>query len=207
MNKILKIVCLLLPLFFFAQNANETLEQHPVFPNCEGKSNKELEQCFNAELQKVVYGTFQVPENLKESNFKGIVTVLFEVNQEGKFIVQYVDAIHSELVAESKRVFNDMSLIGPPTYAGKPTYSRYTIKITIPLEGFEPDANQEPALVMSNSKKVIDSKKELTEFDDIKYTTFSNPQFKSNLNIPFSHNLYSQFDSQMNQVGANNHTA
>lgn len=207
MNKILNIVFLLVPMFFFAQNTNETLEQHPVFPNCEGKSNKELEQCFNVELQKVVYGTFQVPENLKESNFKGIVTVLFEVNQEGKFIVQYVDAIHSELVAESKRVFNDMSLIGPPTYAGKPTYSRYTIKITIPLEGFEPDANQEPALVMSNSKKVIDSKKELTEFDDIKYTTFSNPQFKSNLNIPFSHNLYSQFDSQMNQVGANNHTA
>ena len=207
MNKILNIVFLLVTFFFFAQNANETLEQHPVFPNCEGKSNKELEQCFNAELQKVVYGTFQVPENLKESNFKGIVIVLFEVNQEGKFIVQYVDAIHSELVAESKRVFNDMPPIGPPTYAGKPTYSRYTIKITIPLEGFEPDANQEPALVTSNSKKVIDSKKELTEFDDIKYTTFSNPQFKSNLNIPFSHNLYSQFDAQMNQVGTNNHTA
>jgi hypothetical protein len=40
----------------------------------------------------------------------------------------------------------------------------------------------------------------------MKYNTFSNPQFKSHLNIPFSHSYYSQFDDEMNQVGANNHT-
>ena len=42
--------------------------------------------------------------------------------------------------------------------------------------------------------------------DTIAYQKFKNPQFKSHLNIPFSHSYYAQFDAAMNQVGSNNHT-
>jgi hypothetical protein len=49
--------------------------------------------------------------------------------------------------------------------------------------------------------------KELSEFDNIVYKKFENPQFESHLNIPFSHSFYAQFDDEMNQVGSNNHTS
>ena len=38
------------------------------------------------------------------------------------------------------------------------------------------------------------------------YKKFENPQYENHLNIPFSHSLYSQFDDDLNKVGANNHT-
>ena len=46
----------------------------------------------------------------------------------------------------------------------------------------------------------------LTELDQIVYKEFKNPEFKSHLNIPFSHSYYAQFDPALNQVGSNNHT-
>ena len=56
---------------------------------------------------------------------------------------------------------------------------------------------------------MIDNGKELAEFENIEksYKEFENPQFKSDLNIPFTHLNYMNFDALMNQVGANNHTA
>jgi hypothetical protein len=123
---------LLFSLQLTAQNAAKNIEQAPVFPECADKYNKELEACFNEKVREQVYSSFKTPSNLVDSNYKGIVNVLFEVDQTGAFIVQYVDAIYPELVQETKRVFNAMDKIKPATYAGNPTYSRYSIQIAIP---------------------------------------------------------------------------
>jgi hypothetical protein len=81
-----------------------------------------------------VYNNFKVPQDLNQSNYKGTVIVLFEVNDTGNFKVLYVDAINETLVDESKRVFAKMPKISPATYNGNPTYAKYTIKIVIPLQ-------------------------------------------------------------------------
>uniref|UniRef100_UPI00404AA6E5 gliding motility protein RemB n=1 Tax=Flavobacterium sp. TaxID=239 RepID=UPI00404AA6E5 len=59
------------------------------------------------------------------------------------------------------------------------------------------------------NSKLIDNSNELKEFEEVakSYKPFKNPQFKSNLNIPFSHLNYMVFDALINQVGSNNHTA
>jgi len=203
-----------------AQVAGRVIEKFPVFPVCADKNAEELENCFYYNVQDFVFNNFKVPENLQQNNFKGTVAVLFEVDAKGTFKTLYVDAIDESLVAEAKRVFGQFPVIAPPTYNGIATYSKYTIKIAIPLKSAADVAAEKTALMAAEKeaqsknytkadkiKRVKDRSKELAEYDSIVYHKFNEPKFESHLNIPFSHSFYAQFDDAMNQVGANNHTA
>jgi hypothetical protein len=191
------------------QNGNSSVqpgfaaEMFPVFPNCENLEGKKLENCFYKEVQDFVFSNFQVPQKLKENNYKGVVKVLFEVNAEGEFKVIYVSAETEELSEEAKRVFGTFQKIKPSTYNGKPTYSKYTISIDIPLK----NASQLAAEAQAAAEILKPTQKPMTELDSIVYKKYNNPEFDSHLNIPFSHSYYAQFDAEMNQVGINNHTA
>jgi len=196
--------------YVFSQEANKTLvkpgftsEQFPVFPSCENLEAKNLENCFYKEVQDFVYHNFQIPENLKQTNYKGEVKVLFEVDANGEFKIIYINAINDELSEETKRVFAKFLKIKPSTYNGKPTYSKYTISIELPLKSAEQIASE--ALAAAEILRPIE--KPMTELDSMVYKKYNNPEFESHLNIPFSHSYYAQFDDAMNQVGSNNHTA
>jgi len=196
--------------YVFSQEANKTLvkpgftsEQFPVFPSCENLEAKNLENCFYKEVQDFVYHNFQIPENLKQTNYKGEVKVLFEVDANGEFKIIYINAINDELSEETKRVFGKFPKIKPSTYNGKPTYSKYTISIELPLKSAEQIASE--ALAAAEILRPIE--KPMTELDSLVYKKYNNPEFESHLNIPFSHSYYAQFDDAMNQVGSNNHTA
>ncbi|WP_125722695.1 energy transducer TonB [Flavobacterium ustbae] len=194
---------------FSQQNGNSsvqpgfTAEMFPIFPNCENLESKKLENCFYKEVQDFVFANFQVPQKLKENNYKGAVKLLFEVNAEGEFKVIYVSAETAELSEEAKRVFGQFPKIKPSTYNGKPTYSKYTISIDIPLKS----SAQLEAEALAAAEILKPVEKPMTELDSIVYKKYNNPEFESHLNIPFSHSYYSQFDAEMNQVGSNNHTA
>lgn len=193
----------------FTLAQNNLSEQFPVFPNCEGKQLSELETCFYSEVQTFVFQNYQVPDKFKDQ--KTTVIVLFEVDDKGNFKVQYVDAIDETLAAESKRVFSKLPKIKPATYNGNPTYSKYTIRIAIPLKNPADAVVEEPKENKLVTKPItatsaFDKNKELKELDSIAYKKFQNPQFTSHLSIPLSHSYYAQFDAAMNQVGANNHT-
>jgi len=193
----------------FSQESNSSIkqgftsEQFPVFPNCENLQSKKLENCFYKEVQDFVFQNFEVPENLKQANYKGEVKVLFEVDANGEFKVIYVNAANDALSEEAKHVFGKFPKIKPSTYNGKPTYSKYTISIDIPLKNADQIA--EEALAAAQILKPVE--KPMTELDSIVYKKYNNPEFESHLNIPFSHSYYAQFDGAMNQVGSNNHTA
>ena len=187
-------------------NAQDDSNLFPVFPNCENLSVKQTEACFYSQLQDFVFSNFQVPDKLKTQNYKGTVKLLFEVDTTGSFKVQYVDAIYPELIAESKRIFGMLPKVKPATFQGRPVYSKYTIRIDIPLQSRDSLAAVEEEQLQSGTLPK-DKNKELTEFDSIISKKFDNPVLTSHLNIPFSHSLYAQFDDEMNRVGANNHTA
>jgi len=209
-NKIfLSFILTFFALSVFSQENNSSIkqgftsEQFPVFANCENLQSKKLENCFYKEVQDFVFQNFEVPENLKQSNYKGEVKVLFEVDANGEFKVIYVNAANDALSEEAKRVFRKFPKIKPSTYNGKPTYSKYTISIDIPLKSA--DQLAEEALAAAQILKPVE--KPMTELDSIVYKKYNNPEFESHLNIPFSHSYYAQFDGAMNQVGSNNHTA
>jgi len=188
-----------------AISQNKLQEQFPIFSTCQDKQSKVLETCFYNEVQTFVYNNFEVPENFKNS--KTIIIVLFEVNEKGEFKVQYIDAIDETLKLECIRVFSKLPKIKPATINGNDTFSKYTIRIEIPLQNpVDTIVSKEVQIQPIESTTKFDANKELKELDSIKYQKFQNPQFKSNLNIPLSHSFYSQFDAAINQVGANNHT-
>jgi len=198
------LMLLLSSAYLKAQNAQER-EQFPVFQNCEGKQSKELEACFYNQLQEFVYNNFKVPQEIQNNTASGNIIVLFEVNQEGNFKVQYVDAFDGSLKDEAIRVFGMLPKVKPATYNGNPSYAKYTIKIAIPLQQpGEISFEKKPEKINSLDR---DRSKELTELDSIVYKKFDNPQLTSTLNIPLSHSYYAQFDRALNQVGANNHTS
>ncbi|MCM0664790.1 energy transducer TonB [Flavobacterium tyrosinilyticum] len=211
MNKFFLSLVLISSFFIVSaqQNGNSSVqpgfaaEMFPVFPNCENLEGKKLENCFYKEVQDFVFSNFQVPQKSKENNYKGVVKVLFEVNAEGEFKVIYVSAETEELSEEAKRVFGTFPKIKPSTYNGKPTYSKYTISIDIPLKS----ASQLAAEAQAAAEILKPTQKPMTELDSIVYKKYNNPEFDSHLNIPFSHSYYAQFDAEMNQVGINNHTA
>ncbi|MFZ4105116.1 gliding motility protein RemB [Flavobacterium sp.] len=187
--------------------AQKNSEQMPVFSSCEKLQGKELEACFFQQVQTFVYTNFQVPQNLIDSNYKGTIIVLFEVESNGTFKVLYIDANDAKLKIESQRVFEKMPKVTPATYNGTPTHAKYTIKISIPLQNSAASSVENPLQEDVTSIIKTNRNKELTEFDSIAYQKFNNPQFESHLNIPFSHSYYAHFDGSMNQIGSNNHTA
>lgn len=180
-----------------------TAEMFPVFPSCENLNGKKIENCFYKEVQDFVFNNFQIPENLKQNNYKGEVKILFEVDEMGEFKIIYVSAASDQLSEEAKRVFGKFPKIKPSTYNGKPTYSKYTITIDIPLKS----SGQLAAEALAAAEILKPIEKPMTELDSIVYKKYNNREFESNLNIPFSHSYYAQFDGAMNQVGSNNHTA
>ena len=179
-------------------------ERFPVFNGCENLEGTNLENCFYNKVQKFVFQNFVVPENLVQSNFRGEVKILFEVDAKGLFKVIYVNAVDENLVSEAKRVFLKLPKISPSTYSGRAVYSRYNITIAIPL--LDPDVitNQQDVVATTMLKQ---KSKQLTELDSIVSNKYDSPELTSSLRIPFSHSYYAQFDGALNQVGSNNHTA
>ncbi len=200
---------LLLLISFSAFSQQRTRETIPVYPGCEPQSTQ-LESCFYNNVQNFIFDNFQVPDDLKNSEFKDVVTVLFEVDTVGVFKVLYVNAIDASLITESKRVFQALPKVQPASYNGRPTYAKFTININIPLQSANSVSHKNQYVENTPQRRGKFFKEhvpELKEFDSIVYKRFNNPQLSSHLNVPFSHSYYSRFDAAMNQIGSNNHTA
>ncbi|MFK7002087.1 gliding motility protein RemB [Flavobacterium oreochromis] len=179
-------------------------EKFPVFSECAQSSEAELEKCFHFQLEDFIYKNFKMPSQLATDTSSGKVITLFEVDAEGHFKIIYVDALYPELITETKRVFNSLPTIEPATYNGSPTYSKYTFTMVYPFLNNKSLEKKEENKIVANISKEISPELENVEKE---YQRFNNPQFKSYLNIPFSHSYYANFDRYMNQMGTNSHTA
>lgn len=202
MKQILVIITFFVSLLSEAQKSSFNHEESPIFDGCENLFENELDICFKNKVEDLIFENFIVPTTLLDSNFKGRVIVVIEVNTAGIFIVKYLDAINSELIDECKRVFKLFPQVKPKTFNGNPTFAQYAITISIPMlnrELIEINSEEDKSLTIDNKK--------ITEIDKIVSKKFRNSKFESQLNIPFSHTAYSQFDAALNQVGANNHTS
>src|SRR5690606_35925756 len=85
MKRILLLNVLLYSVFLSAQKTTLSYEQYPIFPECVESHHGELESCFNFTLQNYIYTNFQLPEEISQKEYKGVMNVFFEVTKEGKF--------------------------------------------------------------------------------------------------------------------------
>ena len=204
-NHFIVIVLILIQSTLYSQD-NLFFEKPPVFPECEKLAAEALQSCFDKQVFSHVFNTFKVPDNVTEDNYNGEVVALFEVDNEGEFRVIYVDAMYQELKEETKRVFDELPKIKPATYNGNATSKQYSMPIRIPLV--------DQAVVQTKDLSKDEELAELergakTEYDSVNQNLipYSNREYSSTLNIPFTHGYYARFDRNMNMVGTNSHTS
>ena len=208
MKKFFLLILCVVQINIFAQDIAE-YEKSPVFPECETQSIQSLKSCFNQKVTQFVFSNFKVPQIVTDENYIGDIVVLFEVDVEGNFVVLYVDAIYDELKTEAKRLFGELPKIKPATYNGRAIYKQYSFQIKIPL--VEPTSNQlNENNLKTNTNTISEIERQAKkEYDSINTSLvpYEDLEYKSQLNVPFTHQGYSKFDRNLNLVGTNSHTA
>ena len=214
MKATLVLFALIFSSLCFSQN-DPYYEQYPIFEDCQSQSGEALKQCFNNKVYNLLYTTFKVPDEVAENNYKGDVGIMFEVDKEGNFKVVYVDAIYNSLKDEAKRVFSEFPKIQPATYNGKPAFKQFSVKLLIPLQDQSQPINSVEYLSAKEKKEkklnqlTALEQKAKQEFDSVTKAIqpYTNNAYRSQINIPFSHENYARFDRSLNMVGTNSHTA
>jgi hypothetical protein len=204
MKKFILLIFTLMQLQLVAQDIAQ-YEKPPVFPECESQDFSNLKTCFYNQLTLHIFNNFKVPNIVAEENYQGDIVVLFEVDTEGNFVVLYVDAIYDELKTAARLVFAEIPKIQPATYNGNATYKQYSYKIAIPLK----DPVSINAEAQAKTLPLNEIERAKREFDSVSNSLvpYTNKEFKSQLNIPFTHQYYAKFDRNINLVGTNGHTA
>ncbi len=202
--------------FFFSgvysQSYVGNQERFPIFPECENILFEEEESCFNETLKSKIKANFRLPDVVAEAEYRGEVIVLFQVTEEGEFETIYVDAMFKELEEEMQRVFDILPRVKPATYDNRPIEMQFRMPVRIPLENSAAEASfpedelldAEPLQLKDQDQQLIPAK---DEYDAIVSEEFKYPRASSRINIPFSHELYSRFDDDVNALGTNFHSA
>ena len=185
MKKILLILLLFQFSFSFSQN-----EKPPILEGCENETIENMETCFFTSIKERVENEFNVPDIVSKEDYKGILRIIFNVTKTGELKVLYVNSIYKELETEAKRVFKTLPKIQPATYNGRAIEKQYILPLGIPI-GYEP------------VKIVTDTIKQKPLKEDLNKVVVNNSAFlehTSQLNIPFTHQKYNEFQFGLNQT-------
>lgn len=196
------LLFLLISFTSFAQSFVGDHERYPSFKECHEVEFEQEEICFTSTLKNKVLQEFELPQVVLQDDFKGELVILFEVNRKGEFKTIYVDAPYPELKEEISRVFEKLPQIEPATYNSRPVSMQFRMPVKLPLNRNAWEVQRfEDVSAPALEKDVTE------EYDRIKTLPITNKRASSDLNIPFSHELYSRFAAEVNRVGTNFHSA
>jgi len=209
---------LLLPFIIFsfqltAQDANLSSEVYPEFEACENVDFSRQSQCFNQTLIDYIISSFNEPDIVQAESYRGQLTIIFEVDESGEFQLIYLDAAYEELKKEIQRVFKLLPKIKPAMYNGRAIHMQFKMPLQIPIQNnvLVQPVNEEDEIELKKEQElelaVEPAANVLSEYEKIKSDKFQSPRYKSQINIPLSHEFYSRFDAEFNQIGTNSHSA
>lgn len=192
MKKRILLFMLLIPALIVAQS-----EKHPEFNECKNQDLKELELCFYKQTKELFFKEFNSPVILEREQYTANVTAVFVVTNTGNFKLIYVNSPYKELQKEVERVFKTLPTIAPAKYNNHSVEMRFALPLNFPLQiGNE---------VVEDIVKVqpIEIRKAVQEKTNQKSLFI---EHKSQLNIPFNHQRYINYEYALNKV-KNTHTA
>jgi protein TonB len=99
----------------------------PIWPGCETGNVSERENCFNKNLSAHIRSHFKYPAKEYKENIQGIVTVEFNINEEGGVDILDVSGPSTGLKDEAKRIILALPKMKPGMLAGKPRAIKYTV--------------------------------------------------------------------------------
>ncbi|MBT8384455.1 MAG: gliding motility protein RemB, partial [Bacteroidia bacterium] len=203
----MKKLIIIAVLLAFSKVSKAQEDIYPVYSGCNIADITTLESCFNHNITKDVLSSFAVPEKVINDKYKGSINVIFLVNKEGRFEVLYVRSDYKELEEEARRVFANLPKAIPATYNGRAIEMRFGMPISIPFESQEiptPMLKQEDVIPVI-SEPLYHAVNDKTDINKaIPKTSF--PEHHSELNIPFTHQVYNDLSFYYDQ-NENSHTA
>ncbi len=199
--------------FSSALFAQSDIERFPVFENCKGKTSRQLEDCFYSALYTKLKDNYQHPiknDTLTDQS----VTIRFEVDRDGKFVLIRTDAFKSSLKEEMINAFAKLPVIEAPTFNGDVTFMQFILNVPVPMKesgSFKVYSNSQSKIEKQNEvKRKEDSlafAKANQEYNTIISDQYDNHQLRSDAVIPLSYQRYHRYEAAMNRVGNNAHTA
>ncbi len=111
------------------------IENVPVFPGCEGKSKKDMKDCFQKQIQKHVMKNFEYPKAALDLGIQGRVSVVFIIDSKG-----YTTNVRSRgpdkiLEKEAERIIGLLPKMKPGEQRGKAVKVSYAIPIFFKYRG------------------------------------------------------------------------
>lgn len=192
MKKIIFLIGLIFPITLFAQT-----EKFPTFKTCIDQDSLSLENCFYLQTKIAFFKEFKEPKILADNKFKGSVNAVFIVTNEGNFKLIYVNSPYKELEEEVDRVFKTFEIIEPATYNNKAVEMRFTLPISFPALNIHDNISV---------AKTTNTKQDFNEYVKVAKDSSFNNQFNSQLNIPFTHLRYVDYEYNINKA-VGTHTA
>ncbi len=108
------------------------IEDVPVFPGCEGSSNKK--QCFQDQMQKHIRKNFRYPEIAQEMGVQGRVSVVFVIQKDGSIGNIRMRGPDKNLEAEALRIIKKLPKMTPGKQRGRAVKVPFSIPITFKLQ-------------------------------------------------------------------------
>lgn len=110
------------------------VSQAPIHPDCQGITDqKELMDCFNAQIQRLVQRKFDVGVTNDIYSATGVhsIGLRFVVDKNGKVTNIEASAKHDILAKEAVRVLKKLPRFEPGSHNGQPVNVRYTLPISV----------------------------------------------------------------------------
>jgi protein TonB len=108
------------------------IEDVPVFPGCEGSSNKKA--CFQEMMQKHIRKNFRYPEIAQEMGVQGRVSVIFTIMKDGSIGNIRMRGPDKNLEAEAMRIIKKLPKMTPGKQRGRAVKVPFSIPITFKLQ-------------------------------------------------------------------------
>ncbi|PHR70168.1 MAG: gliding motility protein RemB [Lutibacter sp.] len=178
-------------------------EKYPVYEGCESVDSEVLIECFNSSVSKAVISAIKLPEEVVKDNFKGTVNVVFYVDREGGFNVLYANTPYKEMKEEITRVFSELPKVTPAKYNNHDVEMQFVLPIAIPLNSSQEEIVKEKSTTTNEDFSItkVDDNLDLIKPDSLELL-----EHHSQLNVPYTHQSYSNLDYYYNK-SQNSHTA
>ncbi|WP_411030086.1 energy transducer TonB [Spongiimicrobium sp. 3-5] len=108
------------------------IEDVPVFPGCEKKSDKRA--CFNEMMQKHIRKNFRYPEIAQEMGVQGRVNVIFTIQKDGSIGNVRMRGPDKNLEKEAARIISKLPKMTPGKQRGRAVRVPFSIPITFKLQ-------------------------------------------------------------------------
>lgn len=108
------------------------IEDVPVFPGCEGASNKKA--CFQEMMQKHIRKNFRYPEIAQEMGVQGRVAVMFTIMKDGSIGGIRMRGPDKNLEAEAMRIIKKLPKMTPGKQRGRAVKVPFSIPINFKLQ-------------------------------------------------------------------------